>query len=96
MSCQVQQPERGEAAAAPCPQVQLVVRLKCIPSRHGYAPHVYAYSQHRDNTDGHAEHSHGHRQLWLSRMEVCEWEYVYTYVQGGSFQQLGLGTQSAQ
>jgi len=65
--CQRQQPERGEAAAAPCPKVQLVARLKmCSQQAQAQRGHAHTTDTHRyvaGHTDHRlSEHSHEHRQ----------------------------------
>jgi len=63
----IQQPKGGEAAAAPCPQVQVLVRLSiCSQQTHAHRAYVYTtraflhMASHITNTDKHTEHSREH------------------------------------
>lgn len=62
LSCGIQQPERCEAAAAPCPHIQ--PSWRCTPTRHMHTePTCTTYTFLTSCTDHrHSEHSHEHRQ----------------------------------
>lgn len=101
--CQIQQPKRSEAAAAPCPQVQPVSRLKMfsqkehIHSSNTYTPYIRTYIWlDIQILDRHSDHSYLILLLDLAKQGKCPLMEIYLCIQGEFHQQLGSETQSAQ